>query len=161
MSWELICPQCFRLFDFVDNLAEVKDHGWCGLCENETHIALDDWIHVTFTVRPEVRTLRFHDPAALSSLERNIHSTIARGVRLADGTPINGVTELRDALAAEPRAFASTVTEKLMIYALGRGLRHYDMPVVRQILRDAKFKFIVAENMSDAAAKVVAAAKGA
>jgi len=61
----------------------------------------------------------------------------ARGA-LADGTPINGVTELRDALVAEPAAFASTVTEKLMIYALGRGLSHYDMPVIRGILREAE-----------------------
>jgi hypothetical protein len=61
----------------------------------------------------------------------------ARGA-LADGTPISGVTELRDALVAEPEAFASTVTEKLMIYALGRGLRYYDMPVVREILREAE-----------------------
>jgi hypothetical protein len=56
---------------------------------------------------------------------------------LADGTPVNGVTELRDALAAEPAAFATTVTEKLMIYALGRGLSHSDMPVIRGILREA------------------------
>jgi mono/diheme cytochrome c family protein len=57
---------------------------------------------------------------------------------LADGTPINGVTELRDALVAEPAAFASTVSEKLMIYALGRGLSHSDMPVIRGILREAE-----------------------
>ena len=56
---------------------------------------------------------------------------------LADGTPVDGVTELRAALAASPESFAATVTEKLMLYALGRGLQHYDMPVVRAILRNA------------------------
>ena len=40
-------------------------------------------------------------------------------------------------LAAHPERFAHTVTEKLMVYALGRGLEPYDMPAVRQILRDA------------------------
>jgi mono/diheme cytochrome c family protein len=55
---------------------------------------------------------------------------------LADGTPVNGVVELREALVADPEAFAVTVTEKLMLYALGRGLQHYDMPIVRAILRD-------------------------
>jgi hypothetical protein len=54
--------------------------------------------------------------------------------RLADGTPIDGVVELREALAADPALFARTVTEKLMVYALGRGLEHYDMPVMRGIL---------------------------
>jgi len=61
----------------------------------------------------------------------------ARG-GLADGTDVDGVTELRDALVATPELFAATVTEKLMIYALGRGLQHYDMAVIREILRAAE-----------------------
>jgi hypothetical protein len=56
---------------------------------------------------------------------------------LPDGTAVAGVAALRDALVAEPRLFAGTVTEKLLTYALGRGLQYYDMPVVRGILRDA------------------------
>jgi hypothetical protein len=58
--------------------------------------------------------------------------------RLPDGTPMAGVGELRAALAADPRVFASTFVEKLMIYALGRGLAANDMPVVRGILREAE-----------------------
>jgi len=54
-----------------------------------------------------------------------------------DGTAINGVVELRQALLRHQDAFVFTLTEKLMIYALGRGLESYDMPVVRQIVRDA------------------------
>ena len=54
-----------------------------------------------------------------------------------DGTPINGVVELRQALLKHQDAFVFTLTEKLMIYALGRGLEAYDMPVVREIVRDA------------------------
>ena len=58
--------------------------------------------------------------------------------RLADGRDINGVGELRAALTARPDAFVQTLTEKLLTYALGRGLQPYDMPVVRAIVRDAK-----------------------
>ncbi len=54
-----------------------------------------------------------------------------------DGTPVNGVVELRQALLKHPDVFVGTLTEKLMIYALGRGLQEYDMPVVRGIVRDA------------------------
>jgi hypothetical protein len=54
-----------------------------------------------------------------------------------DGTPINGPVELREALVRRPEIFVSTVVEKLMIYALGRGLTASDMPVVRRIVRDA------------------------
>ena len=60
--------------------------------------------------------------------------------RLADGRAVNGVAELRAALAARPEAFVQTLTEKLMTYALGRGLQSYDMPVVRAIVRDSKAK---------------------
>lgn len=56
---------------------------------------------------------------------------------LADGTAVDGPVELREALLAQPEVFAGTVTEKLMIYALGRGLEPADMPQVRRILRNA------------------------
>jgi hypothetical protein len=56
---------------------------------------------------------------------------------LADGTPVDGPEQLRQALLADPELFANTVAEKLLIYALGRGLEPADMPVVRQIVRNA------------------------
>jgi hypothetical protein len=56
---------------------------------------------------------------------------------LADGTPVDGPVALRKALLARPEVFVGTVTEKLMIYALGRGLEPVDMPVVRSIMRGA------------------------
>jgi mono/diheme cytochrome c family protein len=56
---------------------------------------------------------------------------------LVDGTPINGPVELRKALLARPDVFVGTITEKLLIYALGRGLEPYDMPVVRGVVRGA------------------------
>jgi hypothetical protein len=56
---------------------------------------------------------------------------------LGDGTPVDGPVALRQALLAKPDVFAGTVTEKLMIYALGRGLEPGDRPVVRSILRNA------------------------
>jgi hypothetical protein len=58
--------------------------------------------------------------------------------QLADGTPISGAAELREALTANPEQFARVFTEKLLIYALGRGLEAYDMPTVRSIVRDAE-----------------------
>jgi hypothetical protein len=61
----------------------------------------------------------------------------ARG-RLLDGTDVTGPVELREALMARPEIFVSTVAEKLMVYALGRGLVASDMPVIRQIVRDAE-----------------------
>ncbi len=56
---------------------------------------------------------------------------------LADGTEVDGPAALRDALTADPEMFANTVTRKLMIYALGRGLEPRDLPVVRKIVRNS------------------------
>ena len=55
---------------------------------------------------------------------------------LPDGTPFDGATELTEALVRRPRRFVGTVTEKLLIYALGRGLEYYDMPALRKIVAD-------------------------
>ena len=56
---------------------------------------------------------------------------------LADGTNVDGVVTLRKALLSRPGVFAGTMTEKLLTYALGRGLDYRDMPGVRAIVRDA------------------------
>jgi hypothetical protein len=57
--------------------------------------------------------------------------------QLADGTEVSGIVSLRQALMRRPDIFATTLTEKLMIYALGRGLDDRDMPAVRRVVRDA------------------------
>jgi hypothetical protein len=57
--------------------------------------------------------------------------------QMANGTPVNGPETLRAALTAEPEHFVGIVTEKLLTYALGRGLEPYDMPTVRAIVREA------------------------
>ena len=56
---------------------------------------------------------------------------------LPDGTRFDGAAGLRTALAGNPERFVGTLTEKLMTYALGRGLEYYDAPAVRAITRDA------------------------
>jgi mono/diheme cytochrome c family protein len=58
--------------------------------------------------------------------------------QLADGTQINGVVELRRALLSRPDMFVATMTEKLLVYALGRGLDAPDMPAVRRIVAGAR-----------------------
>ena len=56
---------------------------------------------------------------------------------LADGTKVNGVVQLREAIIKKPDLFVGTFSEKIMTYALGRGLDSHDMPAVRKIVRDA------------------------
>lgn len=56
---------------------------------------------------------------------------------LWDGTKVNGPTELRQALGKYSPQFVRNITEKLMTFALGRGVEYEDMPVIRGIVRDA------------------------
>ena len=70
--------------------------------------------------------------------------------QLLDGTKVNGIVELKKVLMREPDRFVATFTEKLMTYALGRGLAYYDIPTVRAIVRDSaknnyRFSSIVLE----------------
>jgi hypothetical protein len=57
---------------------------------------------------------------------------------LPDGTKIDGVVGLRNALLRRPDVFVQTLTEKLLLYAIGRGLTPEDMPTVRAIVRQAR-----------------------
>jgi len=56
---------------------------------------------------------------------------------LWDGTKVNGPAELRQALGKYSPQFVRNITEKLMTFALGRGVEYEDMPVIRAIVRDA------------------------
>ncbi len=74
------------------------------------------------------------------SREEGAGTPIDASGALPDGAPFDGPAAFREALLREPWAteFATTVTEKLLTYALGRGLEHYDAPAVRRVLRDAE-----------------------
>jgi hypothetical protein len=68
----------------------------------------------------------------------------------ADGVPIDasgalpgvgefrGVAGLENGLLSRPELFAGTLTEKLLTFALGRGVEYYDAPAVRKIVHDAE-----------------------
>jgi hypothetical protein len=63
---------------------------------------------------------------------------------LFNGAKVAGAAELRQTLTSRPEVFVGVMTEKLLTYALGRGVEYYDMPAVRRIVHDAgthDFKF--------------------
>jgi hypothetical protein len=61
-----------------------------------------------------------------------------------DGFKLNGPADLRKYLLSHPDQFVTTVTSKLLTYAMGRGVEYQDMPLVRSIVRDSgssKYRF--------------------
>jgi uncharacterized protein DUF1592/uncharacterized protein DUF1588/uncharacterized protein DUF1585/uncharacterized protein DUF1587/uncharacterized protein DUF1595/cbb3-type cytochrome c oxidase subunit III len=63
--------------------------------------------------------------------------TIDPTAELSSGLVLRNPTDLRHYLTRQPDLFPTTVTKRLMMYALNRELEYYDMPEVRKIVRDA------------------------
>jgi hypothetical protein len=86
----------------------------------------------------------FDTVGSYRSMDRFTRTKIDTSGKLVDGTAVNGPADLRRALLQHPEQFAQTFTEKMMTYALGRGVEYYDMPSIRKIVKDSKrdnFKF--------------------
>ena len=82
------------------------------------------------------------------AMDKFTRTKIDTSGKLADGTAVNGPADLRKALMSHPEQFVQTFTEKMMTYALGRGVQYYDMPSIRKIVKDSardnyKFSSIV------------------
>jgi hypothetical protein len=69
--------------------------------------------------------------------DRETLTPIDASSKMSDGTALNGPDDLRALLIRRPEQFVQTLAEKLMVYGLGRSIEYRDMPVVRQIVRDA------------------------
>jgi hypothetical protein len=54
-----------------------------------------------------------------------------------NGTRFEGAAGLKQVLASDPERFVNTVTEKLLMYAIGRNLQYFDAPAVRTIVRES------------------------
>ncbi len=113
-----------RVLTMRERMAEHRANPACAGCHK-----LMDPIGLSLENFDAVGAWRDHDGAATAQID-------ASGT-LLDGTAIQGPVELRVALIKKPEIFTGTLTEKLMTYALGRGLTAHDMPEVRQIVRDA------------------------
>jgi hypothetical protein len=114
-----------RVLTMRERMAEHRANPVCAGCHQ-----LMDPIGLSLENFDAVGAWRNHESGANSA-------AIDASGKLLDGTEVNGPVELRKALLKKPEIFVSTLTEKLMIYALGRGLSAHDMPEIRKIVRDA------------------------
>lgn len=71
------------------------------------------------------------------TMDRFTRTRIDTEGKLVDGTVVNGPADLRAVLLRHPEQFVQTMTEKMMTYALARGIEYYDMPNIRRIVRNA------------------------
>ncbi len=103
------------------------------------HRTMPSCNHCHGVIDPLGQALENFDPVGeWRTKERNNGIAIDSTGTLADGRPVNNPEELRKVLTDDPTLFLRGLTERLMVFALGRGLKYYDMPVVRRIVADAK-----------------------
>jgi len=114
-----------RVLTMRERMAEHRANPPCAGCHQ-----LMDPIGLSLENFDAVGAWRDHENGGTSAM-------IDASGTLLDGTQIAGPVELRESLVRKPEIFVSTVTEKLMIYALGRGLNPCDMPAIRKVARDA------------------------
>jgi hypothetical protein len=57
---------------------------------------------------------------------------------LPDGRQFSDIEGLEQALLARPEIFVGALAEKLLTYALGRGIEYYDAPAIREVLRETR-----------------------
>jgi len=105
-----------------EQLEQHRDNPACAGC----HMLMDP---IGFALEPFDATGRYRTQDGGIAID-------AAGV-LYDGTPITGPADLREFLVRYSEQFVRTVAEKLLTYALGRGVEYYDMPTVRSVVRQA------------------------
>ena len=106
-----------------ERLAEHRANAACATCHNQ----IDP---------PGFALENFDAVGRWRTLEEGKQVDASGG--LPDGSKFTGVTGLEQGVLNRPEIFVGTLTEKLLTFALGRGVEPYDAPAIRKIVRDAK-----------------------
>jgi class 3 adenylate cyclase len=134
MDWMLVCPMCSDVVESFRNLRKLHTHFHCHLCQSDYDAALDDYIAVTFTVSPAVRSIRFHKPDALSAWDYVFHYKMTPGGVMPDGVPWIEATKglMRAVIRIEPGSTANLEVDAAEGGLLGQDFEsdaHFFSPV--------------------------------
>jgi DNA-directed RNA polymerase subunit RPC12/RpoP len=75
MEWQYVCPGCGEIVERLTSLTSATAHYFCQVCSADRDADLSDFIEVTFSLSPEIRRSRYHDPGR--SNPRSTSSTTA------------------------------------------------------------------------------------
>ncbi|MGD0724940.1 MAG: DUF5939 domain-containing protein [Spirochaetia bacterium] len=93
MEWNLVCPTCGDSVNSFRSLNRLNSHFYCTVCDLNSEATLDDFIHINFTISPEIRVIAYHHPESLSiedyhlKYHFNRSAAIPNGPRFIDAVP--------------------------------------------------------------------------
>jgi class 3 adenylate cyclase len=110
MEWQYVCPGCGDVVERLPSLTSATAHYYCQVCSADRDADLSDGIEVTFSVAPDVRRSRYHDPMSLEPVEHFLKYRFSGSAVVDDGTPLRD--HLRKSMP-ECRYVAPGATETL------------------------------------------------
>lgn len=120
MDWHLVCAYCGLVVHSLRELSRIHPRFSCSFCAADNEAALDDYIHVTFTVSPAVRDVIYLHPDALSVEDFHLRYLFSRGVIFAGG---HSVAEVGAALTRF-LAYLAPHEKQRVALELDQGLLH-------------------------------------
>ena len=88
MEWQYVCPGCGEVVERLPSLTSATAHYFCQTCSADRDADLSEFIEVTFTVAPDVRRSRYHDPWSLEPDEHFFGYRFSQTAVVDDGSPL-------------------------------------------------------------------------
>jgi class 3 adenylate cyclase len=88
MEWQYVCPGCGQIIERLSSLAQASAHAFCQVCSTVCDADLSDFVEVTFSVSPELRQSRYHDPWSLGPDEHFFNYRFTQSAVVDDGSPL-------------------------------------------------------------------------
>jgi Family of unknown function (DUF5939) len=88
MEWQYVCPGCGEVVERLASLTSATAHYFCQVCSADREADLSDFIEIAFSVSPEIRRSRYHDPLSLGLDEYFFNYRFTKSAVVEDGTPL-------------------------------------------------------------------------
>lgn len=88
MEWQYVCPGCGDVVERLPDLTSATAHYYCQVCSADRDADLSDGIEVTFSVSPDVRRSRYHDPMSLDPEEHFLKYRFSQTAVVEGGVPL-------------------------------------------------------------------------
>ena len=95
-----MCPGCGDIVESFQSLTSATAHYFCQVCSTDRDADLSDFIEITFSVSPDIRESRYHDPWSLSPEEFFFGYRFTENGEVSDGTPLREHLRLHAAFCA-------------------------------------------------------------